>query len=168
MLVLAAAVSSGCGTSSATDGEGARALVASEIEPDVPAPSADNPVTVGAWVRPGVLNAGEAGVLVVQLRVAGGHHLYASDKAGALTGTSVRMEEGGVVRAAGEWVGPAVAADGFLTGVVEFRRAVRVAEGAPAGKGEVECAVTFQACTDELCWPARTEEVRARVFVKAR
>jgi hypothetical protein len=132
-------------------------------EPDVPAPTADNPVTAVALLTPLDVAPAAAAELRVRLRIAPGHHLYAPAPPGAAAtpfiAATVDLKSSDVLQPAGDWVAPVANADGHLTGTVEFRRPVRVVAGAAPGSHEASCVVTYQACTSELCWPPRAIQV---------
>jgi hypothetical protein len=134
----------------------------SAAEPVIPDPTAEEPVTAGAWLSPGAIAPGSAAELRVRVRVAAGHYLHAAGAEPPFVPTSVEVTPSNVVKPLGDWEMTGGAdANGHLSGTVEFRRRVRVAEGSAAGVHDLTCSLTFQACTPELCWPARVLKLTA-------
>lgn len=134
--------------------------------PTIPEPSADNPVTAAAWLSPGEIAPGTAAELRVRVRIAAGHYLHAAGTEPPFVPTSIELAPSDAVRPACDWeITRGADAAGRLSGTVEFRRRVRVAEGAAAGRHDLACGLTFQACTPELCWPPRVLKLRASFTV---
>jgi hypothetical protein len=136
--------------------------------PDVPNPSADAPVTAAAWVEPAPMPRGGGDLeLHVRARVAPLHYLHSADAEAPFTPTSVELVSSDAVTPAGEWELLSKPDErGHLMDVVDFRRRLRVSDPAKAGRYEVECALKYQACTDELCWPPRVLQLKAPLVLE--
>jgi hypothetical protein len=143
-------------------------VAAPVVEPVVAVPSPEEPVTAAAWVSPGAVGPGGAAELRVRVRVAAGHYLHPPGARPPFIPTSLDVVPNRAVRPAGdsELVTGADAA-GRLAGTVEFRRPIRVDDRSPTGPCDLACTLTFQACTPELCWPARTLTLTAPLTVSA-
>jgi hypothetical protein len=138
-------------------------------EPVVAEPSADEPVSAAAWVSPGAVAPGSAAELRVRIRVAAGHYLHPAGAGPPFVSTSIQLVPNNAVRPEGDWkLTSGVDAAGRLSGVVEYRRRVRVVDdAAAAGRHDLVCNLTFQACTAELCWPPRVLQLTAPFTVNA-
>ena len=137
--------------------------------PELPKPSADAPVTAAAWVEPAA-PASRAGdmELHVRARIAPLHYLHSPDAQAPFTPTSVELTPADWITPAGEWELLSMPdARGHLMDVVEFRRRMRLSEAVRPGRYEVECALKYQACTDELCWPPRVLKLKAPLDFEA-
>ncbi|MDB5320192.1 MAG: disulfide bond corrector protein DsbC [Phycisphaerales bacterium] len=125
-------------------------VISTQYAPEVPTPTADNPVAATLWLT----TARDALELHLQLHIAPGHHLYANTSA-PFTPTTVHLTSPDLLPT-GPLQSPIPDAQGHLTGVVEFRQQLRLAPTAAPGTHDLACDVTFQACNPELCWPPRT------------
>jgi hypothetical protein len=128
-------------------------------------PTGEEPVTAVAWVNPGRAARGAMTEVRVRVRIAPGYFLHPADAAPPFAPTSIELAPSDAVRPAGEWSRAGAAGAGRLSGELEFRRPVRVVDGAAAGRHEVVCKLTFQACTPELCWPVRVLTLPASLVV---
>jgi DsbC/DsbD-like thiol-disulfide interchange protein len=131
-------------------------------------PTAEKPVVATAFLRPAKGGPGDTLDLVVEIQIAAGWHIYA---VGALAGTAIptslaeKLPEG--TEAAGAWQYPKAASapdapgeiyDGRLT----FRRPLKITERARAGRIDVTCELTYQACDPFHCLPPQTLSLLAR------
>jgi hypothetical protein len=138
--------------------------------PEISEPSAENPVTAAAWMTPGDVSSGEPAEVRVRVRIAPAHHLYAPGVPADAPGipVSLVLKPLDALEPVGEWTFPETDGNKHLTGVVEFRRAVRVRQGTAAGAHQVACELRYQACTSELCWPPRTLTLSVALNVRAK
>jgi hypothetical protein len=141
---------------------------AAAVEPAIPDPTSDAPVTAAAWIIPGTDARRGDMDLHVRARIAPGHYLHSTTAEAPFTPTSVELVPSDWITPAGGWeLLTPPDAHGRLTDVVEFRHRVRLTEGVKPGRYEVDCTLKYQACTDELCWPPRVLELKAPLALKA-
>lgn len=120
--------------------------------------------------QPATVQPGEIFEIIVQVRIAGGYHIYSTNAAqGPFTPTTLNLLLPQALTPAGEWVvstTPITSGDATVyTGSVSFRRLLKVrlntAEQPLSLKGELLC----QACTAELCWPPAKLELSTALSV---
>jgi DsbC/DsbD-like thiol-disulfide interchange protein len=136
-------------------------------------PTAEKPVVATALLRPAKGSTGDTLDLVVEIRIAAGWHIYAG---GALAGTAIptslteKLPEG--TEAAGAWQYPRAtstpdAPGEIYEGRLTFRRPLRITERARAGRIDVTCELTYQACDPFHCLPPQTLSLSARGEVES-
>jgi hypothetical protein len=136
-------------------------------------PTHRKPVAAEAEIEPERAHAGESVTLVVRVAIAPGWHVTAargSQGPEVTTSLNVKLAKG--LEAEGDWTypEPTPASEGRLTydGLVEFRRGLRIAKDAPAGKVAVSCAIRYQACDVFSCRAPAEEILDAKVVVDSR
>ena len=127
-------------------------------EVSAPAPSSAHRVTAAAMISPARAFRGGKVTLLVKIRVAPGHHIYALEKSGTVSvPTSIETELPGTLRPEGPWRGPEpkVNTDGSrtLSGDLVFRRRFVVQDAPATQAGKLRIKVSYQVCSEEVCWP---------------
>ena len=133
---------------------------------EVAEPTSSNPVTAGAVLRPAEASPKSTLELLIKVRIAPGHHIFAMEKPGPdKVPTSISLELPPDVTEEGKWTGPAPAKAGsalvYKDSVVVFTRKLRISAGAKAGPRQLAGRIRYQACNDELCWPPKTIRLEA-------
>ena len=123
-------------------------------------PSDSEPVTAVMQAIPSQVAPGGTFELTVRVAIASAHHVYARVPDGSpFTATALTLRLPPGVEALGDWScsEPARSPSGELvyTGSAWFRRRFRVVSGPPRGMPGIEAGLSYQACTEELCWPPR-------------
>jgi len=133
-------------------------------------PSSSRPVTAAMQPAPSEVRAGGTFEILVQVEIAGGHHLYASNMVGqpfVPATLDVRLPHG--VEALGDWIGSVPTRGrngGFVyTDSALFRRLLKVHSNVPAGMLSIRGELHYQACTEELCWPPRVIQLSSSLRV---
>ncbi len=152
---------SGCATS--------RTIVDADISP--PEPSASEPVT-GALQIPGQVRAGKRFEVLIKLRIAGRHHIYATTgvrEPFVPTKLEFLFPEG--VEPLGAYDLPTPArtrnGDAIYTDNLIVRQPCHVRPNISTGTVSIQCEVRYQACADELCWPPRSIQLVSKINLKA-
>ena len=136
-------------------------------------PTAEKPVVATAELRPVKGRAGDTIDLVVEIRIFAGWHIYAVDTAsGGAIPTSIVEKLPDGIKAAGEWQYPKADSSPMSPGRIyegrlTFRRPLKITERAPAGRIDVSCELTFQACDLFHCLPPQTLSLSARGEVES-
>lgn len=131
-------------------------------------PTPEKPVVAAALLHPVKGSAGDTLDLVVEIRIAAGWHIYAVDApAGSALPTSIveKLPQG--IEVAGDWQYPKAARSpeapgGIYEGRLTFRRLLQISERAQAGRFEVSCQLTYQACDPFRCLPPQTLSLSAK------
>lgn len=141
----------------------------------VDTPSGDNPVAVAAAVGPEPARAGGAAVLFIKAKALAGWHFYSIDKpTGVNKPTKIDVTLPAGFEFAGDWVLPdshkeAKAVDETWTydGEVIFKRPLKIATTAAAGKIKFKFDFAYQACREEICKPPTSVTVDVPVTIEA-
>jgi len=137
-------------------------------------PSDDDPVALSALLipDPGSL---ATGVVTGRAKVASGWHLYGTvPKNSAFQPTTVELELPEGVEAVGDWILPPTQTvkSGVGTGRAQwkgnlvFTRKVRASKD--LSDARITASFSYQVCTDELCYPPRTELIVVQCEAPAR
>ena len=131
------------------------------IDLSVPPPTRSEPVKAGMGASRSELAAGDSFELAVEIRIAGGYHIYAATPTNApFIPASLELTLPPGIRTDGDWVRPkaTLARDGAMiyADSVWFRRSLRVQPDALIGKFAINTKLKYQACNDELCFPPAT------------
>jgi len=136
-----------------------------------PDPSPDEPVTATMSIRPESLSAGEAGEILVSVRIAAVHYIHAAKNPGepwVPLAMNVSLPDG--VEFSGDWQLPTPEkghGDALVyRNSVLLRRALRVGPTSAPRDLRVSGELRYQACNDELCWPTRTMELSAPLLIR--
>jgi hypothetical protein len=136
-----------------------------------PDPSPDEPVTATMKFRPESLPAGEATEILVSVRIATAHYIHAaknSDEPWVPLAMNVSLPDG--VEFLGDWQMPTPEkghGDALVyRNSVLLRRALRIGPKSAPRDLRVSGKLRYQACNDELCWPTRTMELSAPLFIR--
>jgi hypothetical protein len=136
-----------------------------------PDPSPNQPVTATMKVRPEILASGEAGEILVSVRIAGEYYVHAAKNPGepwVPLAISVPLPDG--LEFVGDWHVPTpqkghggalVYRDSAL-----LRRGLRIGLKAAPRVVRVSGDLHYQACNDELCWPPRTIHLSAPLSIR--
>jgi hypothetical protein len=133
-------------------------------------PSAHEPVTVGMASDRAAIRPGELFDLVVQVRIAEGHHIYpewtSPSNTFAATKVNLALPEG--ITALSDWSFPPpvrTGSDWVYTNKIVLQRSFKVRSDVPAGALSIKGALRCQACNDQLCWPAKDLPLAATIQV---
>ena len=129
-----------------------------DIQFSVPDPSPNEPVKAMMKIDPENVPAGETVTVFVSVRIARAHYLHAvnnSDKTFIPVAVNVPLPKG--IEAAGEWQFPTPDkvhgnALGYRDSML-MRRSLKVLSSATQQTLLLTGELSYQACTDELCWP---------------
>jgi hypothetical protein len=140
--------------------------------PEVAEPTSSNPVTAGAVLRPADASPKSTLELLIKVRIAPGHHIFAMEKPGPeRIPTSIALELPSGVAEEGEWTGPAPTKAGSALvhkdAVVVFIKRLKISAGTKPGPRTLVGRLRYQACNDELCWPPKTIRLEASFKVLA-
>ena len=137
----------------------------------LPKPSSSQPVMAAMKAEPPEVLAGEAFEISVRVEIASAHHIYASNVLGkpfVPATLDVTLPRG--VEAVGKWIGPEPTrrrnGDLVYTDSALFRRPLKVHANAPAGPLSIKGELSYQTCTEELCWPPRTIQLSSSIRVQ--
>ena len=144
----------------AGSGEGLPSLT-SMPELRVAAPNGTNRVTAAAVFQPGTAAPGDTVDLLLKVRVAPGHWVYALAESGSRNiALTVTTPADAPFQPARAWVGPEakVKGDGSRTyaGEVLLRGRFQVDRGAGDGVHRLPVTLAYQVCNEALCWPPAT------------
>jgi hypothetical protein len=127
----------------------------------VPDPSPAEPVKAAMRMNADKTVAGSRCEVVIRVRIAAGHHIYAMDAAKKPflpTSLVLKLPEG--LETDGEWMAdePTLTKTGqqVYTESVVFRRRCKVRPNVSAGSVFITSKLHYQACNTELCWPPQT------------
>lgn len=134
-------------------------------------PSSSQPLTAAMNSSSPEVVAGERFEIVVRIKIAAAHHIYASnlvDKPFIPATVDLALPRG--VETLGDWSGPEPtrARNGAFIYVdsVVLRRPLRIRANVPSGVLSIKGELHYQACTEELCWPPRTIKLVASIQVR--
>lgn len=138
--------------------------------PTAPEPSRVEPVTAAIGLDRPSVPAGKSFEIVVQVRIAGGYHIYGTGSvAGPFLPTTLTLELPEELKPAGDWIvpHPTVTRSGekIYTDSLLFRRRVQVRLNAPEKMLSIKGELQFQACEEELCRPPAKIALSASVAV---
>lgn len=132
----------------------------------VPDPSPVEPVKAAMRINADKTVAGIRFEVVIRVRIAAGHHIYAVDAAKKPflpTSLVLKLPEG--LETDGEWLAdePTLTKAGqrVYTESVVFRRPCKVRPNVSAGSVSITSELHYQACSTELCWPPKTINLSA-------
>ena len=133
---------------------------------EVAEPTSSNPVTAGAVLRPAEASPKSTLELLIKVRIAPGHHIFAMEKPGPdRIPTSIALELPSGVAEEGEWTRPAPTKAGSALvhqgAVVVFIRRLKISAGTKPGPRTLVARLRYQACNEELCWPPKTIRLEA-------
>jgi hypothetical protein len=136
----------------------------------LPDPSPSDPVVVGMRFDPAFGGAGDAALLLVSVRIARAHHVYAlGDADSTFSPVRINVQFPDELQPQGDWNFPEPEVDKggrrVYRNALLVQRTVKVAAGAFASSLTVNGQLSFQVCTDELCWPRRSIEVSTSFIV---
>jgi hypothetical protein len=133
-------------------------------------PSASEPVTATLGV-PAQARAGQRFNVLVTLRIAGAHHIYATQTAAkpfAPVNLKFHYPKGIETLGALEMPTPEASRNGDIiyTGSVTFRQLCRVRSNVSKGPMSIQCELRYQACTAELCWPPGSIQLASTIDIR--
>jgi len=139
----------------------------------IPDPSPSEPVLVRMMFDPPFGAAGESAELIVYVRIARAHFLHSSgDEDSIFSPVEMRVQFPMELQTKGNWQRPQPGPDSrgqhVFRDAVMLRCPVKVASDAPNSELTVKGQLSFQVCTDELCWPRRLIEVSAPFTIQSR
>jgi hypothetical protein len=119
-------------------------------------PDAKTPIVAKAEISPAKVRAGEALELIVRVKLAPTWHIYAvGGSQGPGVPTTLKLTLPKRVESEGQWSCPVPVrgTDGQMIyeGTLEFRRRLRVAQGAAGGPIDVSCELGYQGCDPFSC-----------------
>lgn len=136
-------------------------------------PSPSEPVKAVMGLRPATAEAGAAAELLISVRIARAHYVHApGDPESKFAPLSVDLELPDGVTASGEWIFPPPQTR--KGGVPEYRdvallrRSLDVASTLKPQTLTVRGVLHYQACTEELCWPAGKMELSAPLVISTK
>jgi hypothetical protein len=123
-----------------------------------PTPTTTDRVTAAAKIHPETASPGDTVTVLVKVRVAPGHYIYALEMSGTRSvATTLETQHSGILRPDGLWLGPEpkVKEDGSrtLSSELLFQRRFTVEHDVPIGSLNLPIKLNFQVCNDALCWP---------------
>jgi DsbC/DsbD-like thiol-disulfide interchange protein len=135
--------------------------VATTIPIEVPLPTAETPVTVGAAVEPPEVHPGEVTTLIVRARIAPGWHIYGLDTGpDPAQPTQIRLDFPEDITGQGDWTAPSPATRASPLGMtsvyeseVNFKRQLKVAASPSLRSYHLPLQFIYQACDDAMCMP---------------
>jgi DsbC/DsbD-like thiol-disulfide interchange protein len=142
-------------------------LVASVALADEPR----TPVAATMTVQPATVSPGGTANLSIKVRIQPLFHIYALNKSGnenTPTTLDVTLPEGFKLK--GDWKAPAPKKSGkarIYRDEVILNAAVNVTRKARSGKHPIKCAMQYQVCNEEVCWPPATLDLATEVEVVA-
>jgi hypothetical protein len=136
----------------------------------LPDPSPSDPVVVGMRFDPAFGGAGDTTLLLVSVRIARAHHVYAlGDADSTYSPVKINVQFPDELQPQGDWDFPEPEVDKggrrVYRNALLVQRSVKVAADAFASSLTVNGQLSFQVCTDELCWPRRSIEVSTSFIV---
>jgi hypothetical protein len=151
------------------------AIGESPLDPkiNVAAPSDHEPVTAGIAADHSTVRPGDVFDVVVRVRIAEGHHIYAASPAnpGTFTATAVNLTLPDALESVTDWLtfpmARALSGNPVYTNVVVFRRSLKLSANAPAGSLSIKGFLRCQACNDQLCWPPKDLPLATTIQVEA-
>lgn len=141
-----------------------------EMEVPVAAPSEAQRATWGVAIQPGSVQPGEVLTLAVKARMAPEWHVYAVNKpTDVQIPTRITLQLPAGIQELGAWEIPepyALHPNTFAyEGEVTFRRRLKVADDAAPELKEIGCEIGYQACSDKMCLPPKTEQLHVALEV---
>jgi hypothetical protein len=148
-----------------------RTVPGSSAQISVPEPTRTEPVTARMQASRETLRAGDAFELLVRVRIAGEHHIYALNSAQKpFIPTTLKLVMPDGVEATEDWSAPqpGQGKDGekIYTDTILFRRPMKLRTGVHDDKLSFSGELRYQACTGELCWPPGTIALSTTVSVQ--
>jgi hypothetical protein len=139
----------------------------------VPNPSPSEPVLVDMKFHPPFAGPGDATELIVCFRIARAHYVHASvDSGSPFSPIDIRVQFPKGLQAQGNWRYPQPETDKggrhLFRDAVLLRCPIKVASDASASSFIVNGELSFQVCTDDLCWPPRSIDVSAPFTIQSR
>lgn len=136
-----------------------------------PAPTATNRVTAAATFHPASASRGDTVTLLVRVRIAPGHYIYALDKSGTRNlPTTLDTEMSGILQPEDRWLGPEpkIKEDGSrtLSGDFLFQRRFRVMRQPAAENWKALTRLEYQVCNEALCWPPATIPLETQLKIR--
>jgi Thiol:disulfide interchange protein len=137
----------------------------------LPEPSPSNPVVVAMKVYPATVAPGGNVELLVYLRIARAHYMHCSSGRNSnYSPVEVNVELPKDLKAQGNWRYPqpesTVGDEPVYRNALLLRLPVAVASKTPESKLNVSGKLSFQVCTDELCWPSQSVEISAPIIIQ--
>ena len=141
--------------------------------PQAPAPSQVEPVTAAMEFDRPIAVPGQALDLLVQVRIAGGHHIYGiKPMPGPFLPTALSLDLPVELEPVGAWAVPRPiikkGGERIYRDSILFRHRVRVSLNAPAKQVSIKGELQFQACNEELCRPPEKIALSASFAVVAK
>jgi len=135
-------------------------------------PSPSEPVVVGMMFDPPFGGAGDSTELIVYVRIARAHYVYAQGDANStFSAVTMRVQFPVELQAQDDWHFPQAEVDKngrrVFRDAVLLRCPVKVAADALTSSLTVNGQLSCQVCTDELCWPKRSIEVSAPFTIQS-
>jgi hypothetical protein len=134
--------------------------------------SLGQPVTATMETIPSEVGAGDTCEILVRVKIAAAHHVYASNIVGKpFIPITISLTLPKDVEALGDWIGPEPVlrknGEFVYTDSALFRRRLRVGVNVPPGPLSIKSEMRYQACTEELCWPPRTIQLSSSISVSS-
>ena len=135
-------------------------------------PSPSNPVVAAMKFNPPTATPGGASELLIYVRIARAHYVHASSEAkSTFSPVKVSMQLPKELQGQGNWRYPQPESESGGESVYRnallLRLPVKVASGVPASTLEVNGKLSFQVCTDEVCWPLQSVDVSAPLIIQS-
>jgi len=135
----------------------------------LPEPTPSNPIVAAMKFHPLRASTGGNAELLVYVRIARAHYVHVRSQTFSPLEVSVKLPEG--LDAQGTWRYPrpesAVGAERVYRNALLLRLPVRVNSKLAESKLNVSGKLSFQVCTDELCWPSQSVEVSAPFIIES-
>jgi len=135
-------------------------------------PSPSNPVVAAMKFNPPTATPGGASELLIYVRIARAHYVHASSEAKlSFLPLKVSMQLPKELQGQGSWHYPQPESESGGESVYRnallLRLPIKVASDVPASTLEVNGELSFQVCTDELCWPLQSVDVSAPLIIQS-
>jgi hypothetical protein len=131
----------------------------------VPPPEGTNRVTAGAIIQPAIASPGDSITVIVKVRIAPGHWIYALENSGSRNQPTAfeTQHDGQPLRSVGPWRGPEpkTKSDGsrIYAGEAVFQRRFVLESPAKEATRKLPITIKYQVCNEALCWPPATISV---------
>lgn len=138
----------------------------------LPIASSSQPVIASISVVPGELGKGGIFEVIIRVKIAAGHHIYANNTNGSpFKPVSLHVTLPDSIESSGTWIAPpperTKTGELVYRDSISFHRSFRVRSNIAAGPRSIECDLGYQACTQELCWPFRTIKLVSSINISS-
>jgi len=136
-------------------------------------PSPSNPVVAAMKFNPPTARPGGASELLIYVRIARAHYVHASSEAkSTFSPLKVSMQLPKELQGQGSWHYPQPdskksSGESVYRNALLLRLPIKIASDVPASTLEANGKLSFQVCTDELCWPLQSVDVSAPLIIQS-